>query len=290
MRVLLILVFFISLNKEKKFKNAIQTVKNIKKQLENLGVISREIIDGKSYAVVDLEWSKERYLQEFNEYFNDKQKPKDISQDDIKQEIENIKKLAEEGNISNESLAKKLEQLAQKIKTEEDDNKQTTENFIPPQDIDKTAEHIMNSEKIQKKIYEGKIKNEAAYKNAVKKQLKEGSFNGAKEYYNGLVSKEKEQILEDLTIYYQHNYPEKIYKNIKLYFAEIYFKNGLFISRYKNKNADFVKDFLIEKTDLQTAMGTFAQFTIKTQNIFIEYEKNKEELVKKQEVEKLDTS
>lgn len=64
--------------KLKKLKNAIQTVKNTKKQLEKLGVITREIVGDKSYAVVNLEWGKERYLKEFDEYFNEYKHKKDF--------------------------------------------------------------------------------------------------------------------------------------------------------------------------------------------------------------------
>jgi len=58
--------------KKQKIKNAIQTVKNIKKQLADLGVIKRELIGTKSFSI--LEWGKERYLKEFGKFFNKKVK------------------------------------------------------------------------------------------------------------------------------------------------------------------------------------------------------------------------
>jgi len=174
--------------KKKKMRNAIQTVKNIKRQLEELGVIKREIINTKSYAVVDLEWAKDRYLKEFDEYFNDTQDEQETTENDINKELELITKLANEGNISKSNLKNKLESIADKLKDETIDAKDAKAN-IPDEDIEKTVDFIMNSKTIIEKIATGKIKNPEGYKKAITKQIREGTFKGAENYHNQLMKK-----------------------------------------------------------------------------------------------------
>ncbi|WP_324171116.1 hypothetical protein [Sulfurimonas sp.] len=178
--------------KKKKIKNAIQTVKNIKGQLEKLGVIKREIINTKSYAVVDLEWSKERYLKEFDEYFNDDTKDTEPTENEINKELSLITKLANEGNISKDNLATQLESLTSKLKVEiKDESPNVT---IPVENINKTVEWIMNTKKIKTKIAEGKIKNIGGYKNSIKKQIQNNTFNGIDLLYAGLLESERKKI------------------------------------------------------------------------------------------------
>lgn len=167
--------------KKKKIKNAVRTVKNIKQELEDIGVIKREFIDGKSFAIVDLEWGKEKYLKEFDEYFNEKEnttKEKDI---DINEELVKLAKLSEEGNISKDSLAKRLESITEKLTDKKSDVHNQNQTLTDEQ-IENIANQEMNSNKIQKRIKKGEIENPDKYKNGIKKLIKQNKFNGLEKY------------------------------------------------------------------------------------------------------------
>ncbi|WP_294966241.1 hypothetical protein [Sulfurimonas sp.] len=56
--------------KNKKINSSIQYVKTVKRQLEQMGVIKRQVIDSKSYVTVNMDWNKSKFLKEFDERFN----------------------------------------------------------------------------------------------------------------------------------------------------------------------------------------------------------------------------
>ena len=168
--------------KNKKIKNAIQTVKNIKKQLADLGVIKRELIGTKSFSIVDLEWGKERYLKEFDEFFNDETTEVETTENDISKELEHLSKLADDGNISKENLAKQMQELADKLTATTTKEKEINI-VVPADEIDKVAEHIMNSKKVQTKVKSGDIKNPIGYKKTIIKQIKNNTYNGIEKVY-----------------------------------------------------------------------------------------------------------
>ncbi len=169
--------------KKKREKNAIQTVKNIKNELETLGVIKREIIESRSFAVVDLEWGKERYLKEFDEYFNDKEiKPQNNRE--IKDEIASISELVNEGNISDKNLVERLENITDHIITNSDQIKENID--IPQEDISLLADYIISTDKNQKRINMGEIKNASSWKIKISKLIEQNKFNGVENYYNQL--------------------------------------------------------------------------------------------------------
>ncbi|WP_321778827.1 hypothetical protein [Sulfurimonas sp.] len=255
--------------KKKKIKNAIQTVKNIKRQLEELGVIKREIINTKSYAVVDLEWGKERYLKEFDEYFNDDTQDAELTENEINKELSLITKLANEGNISKDNLATQLESLTSKLKVEiKDENPNAT---IPVEDIDKTVEWIMNTKKIKTKIAEGKIKNVGGYKNSIKKQIQNNTFNGIDLLYVGLVESEREKIEANL-----YATLEPIERKDEKYFPEsVIFDNDkrVIYALYKNK-AQTEQIYISISPSLINNIFNPKNYTTRTQNYIQNYIQN----------------
>lgn len=263
--------------KNKKIKNGIQTVKNTKKQLEDLGVIKREIIDTKSYAVVDLDWRKDRYLKEFDEYFNDNKIEEKSTNTEINDELKTISKLADDGNISKENLAKQLEDLSIKLKSEANLSKENN-SVIPVEDIDKTVNHIMNTKKIKDKVATGKISNPDGYKNTIKKQIENNTFNGINDYYNGLIQKEKNDMLEIIkcTMKDTMHYKEKTLQFNKISFSD---ETNLILANYKDFLSEYNVDFVISNeriVDVLEAKDYTQSNKYLIENYKINYEKNKQ--------------
>lgn len=255
--------------KKKKIKNAIQTVKNIKRQLEELGVIKREIVSTKSYAVVDLEWGKDRYLKEFDEFFNDGTEEQEPTENEINKELELITKLANEGNISKSNLKQQLESITDKLKTEMIDEGSNAK--IPTEDIDKTVDHIMNSKTISEKIATGKIKNAHGYKNTIKKQISEGTFNGINQYYNGLVQKERTKILDFLLpIFNNIEKDNEVFMPISMTFDD---DKKIILAIYKNISHTSQHNIAVSPS-LISNLKNIEKFTIATQNYIKNYIEN----------------
>jgi len=221
--------------KEKKLKNAIQTVKNIKTQLEKLGVITREIVGDKSYAVVDLEWSKERYLKDFDEYFNGKKDTNKSTNTDIKEELNKLAKLSEDGNISKDSLVKRLEDITDKLT----DNKSKNDNTpIPNEDIDLVVEHIINSDKIKSKITTGDIPNPTGYKRKIKRLIEENKYNGIERYIEDLKNIQMYNLKSNVKTFIENNFLVLKKDNEDYYFRKVSFdkKYNIFTLLYSNEN------------------------------------------------------
>jgi len=268
--------------KKKKMRNAIQTVKNIKRQLEELGVIKREIINTKSYAVVDLEWGKERYLKDFDEYFNDSEEVAEPTKNEINKELENITKLANEGNISKDSLAKQLETITSKLRSEMKDKSVDSDDVkIANQDLDKVVDHIMNSEPYRTKVATGDIQNVHGYKNKVKKDIKNGTFKGINTFYKDLLAEEKVHILSCVYDKAEQllNKDEKV-----LTITNVVDNEDIFYAQYKDllNNSDDCEFIAISPSLLQDAFMNdlhsrdldFEHYTISTQNFIKNYENN----------------
>lgn len=252
--------------KKQKMTNAIATVKNVKRELEKLGVIKREITTTKSYIFVDLEWGKERYLREFDEYFNEDKAPVQTSEKDVNEELESLTKLAAQGNISKIKLASELESITDRLK---EDLKTGNEALIPEEDIDKTVEHIMNSSATQNKIKNGQIKNAEGWKTSTKQRIKKNTFNGVETYYKGLIQKERAEILELLFATYQ----TREYKG-ELYIPyEPIFKDNLINIEYVNSSGTDRVLFVVTP-DLIRDILTPENYTTTTQNFIKTYEKN----------------
>lgn len=255
------------IEKKKKKKNAAQTVKNIKKQLEDLGVIKREVQGTKSYVVVDLDWGKERYLREFNEEFNETELEHNDAEDEITSELENLSRLSGEGNISKENLAKQLEALSDKLVPKDN----TKDLDVHRDDIDKLTEHIMTSKSILDKISQGKIKNEYGYRNTVKKQIQNNTFNGAKDYYYGLVAKEKNQMLDILkSTCFEKEEQNQILECDRLFIDE---DTNIILAHYKSKTTTFEKNFAIPPNIINDVL-TLEDYTKVNQNYITNYLEN----------------
>jgi len=265
--------------KKKKIKNAIQTVKNIKKQLEELGVIKREIINNKSYITIDLEWGKEKYLKEFNEFFNDVEEAPVNENDEIKQELDKLQEQIENGNVSKEFLANKLQELSNKISDKKD---KENEPQIPKEDVAKLTKHIMNSKYIQDKIKSNQIKNPQAYELKIKHQILSNQFNGVKKYYNGLINKELSNMIEILEEAYKQNYLLQKYKNTEVIFAKITYdkEHKIFKALYKNLSETFEINFPVSDIIVNHYLDEIFYTTVNAK-IIKEYPNNYKNLIEK---------
>ena len=231
--------------KNKKIKTAIITVANIKKQLETMGLLKREFVGPKGKQIVymnlDLEWKKEQYLKEHDEFFNDvKYENNEDEKENIAKELEELQRLTLEGNISQENLANRLKNLSYKI-----DANNTEKSQVPLEDIDKVATYIMNTTKIQNKIDEGTIENKEAYKKSIIKSISNNTFNGIEKYYEALVKKEEKDMLETLIVSLEENEKETFYQKNILYFKDLSFTNNIFLATYQSKDKNFSKQYII---------------------------------------------
>ena len=282
---------YISLNNEeqtifknKRIKNAIQTVKNIKKKLEEIGLLKKELVGQKgreiAYLTLDLEWKKEEYINDFNEYFNNIDKEEKLEEKEvINNELDEIKRLHEEGNISKDNLATRLNNLSYKIKA---DNHKENEN-IPIEDIDKLANFIMNTNKIRDKVEKGLIKNEDAYKTSIVTSIRNSSYNGAEDYYKGLQHKELKDNLITLTTSITEYENEMFYQHNALFFRKVKLQNNVYISTYENKEKTIKKDYIIDENKIKYYLLDSSIYTKKNKEILDKYSEN---IKKLQEVTK----
>ncbi|KLE06947.1 hypothetical protein [Aliarcobacter butzleri] len=257
--------------KKKKIKTAIITVANIKKQLETMGLLKREFVGPKGKQVVymnlDLEWKKEQYLKEHDEFFNDvKYENNEDEKENIAKELEELQRLTLEGNISQENLANRLKNLSYKI-----DANNTEKSQVPLEDIDKVATYIMNTTKIQNKIDEGTIENKEAYKKSIIKSISNNSFNGIEKYYEALVKKEEKDMLETLTVSLEENEKETFYQKNILYFKDLIFTNNIFLATYQSKDKKISKQYIISNEKIKYYLHSSYFYTKQNKELLDNY-------------------
>lgn len=270
--------------KNEKIKNAIITVANIKKSLEKIGLLKREYIGPKGkqivYMTLDLEWKKEQYLKEHDEFFNDViyEDSKD-EKEEIAKELAELQRLNEEGNISKDNLANRLKNLSNKLNASNTENSQ-----VPLEDIEKVATYIMNTSKVQNKIDEGIIENKEAYKKSIIKSISNNSFNGVDKYYEALVKKEQKDILETLTISLEQNENENFYQKNILYFKDLIFTNNIFLATYQSKDKNFSKQYIISDEKIKYYLHSSYFYTKQNKELLDNYNqaiKDYQDLLKK---------
>lgn len=280
--------------KKKKIKTAIITVANIKKQLETMGLLKREFVGPKGKQVVymnlDLEWKKEQYLKEHDEFFNDvKYENNEDEKENIAKELEELQRLTLEGNISQENLANRLKNLSYKI-----DANNTEKSQVPLEDIDKVATYIMNTTKIQNKIDEGTIENKEAYKKSIIKSISNNTFNGIEKYYEALVKKEEKDMLETLTVSLEENEKETFYQKNILYFKDLIFTNNIFLATYQSKDKKISKQYIISDEKIKYYLHSSYFYTKQNKELLDNYNQAikdfQEMLQKPQEKSTSDTS
>ncbi|MDN5106514.1 hypothetical protein PJV93_04865 [Aliarcobacter butzleri] len=257
--------------KKKKIKTAIITVANIKKQLETMGLLKREFVGPKGKQIVymnlDLEWKKEQYLKEHDEFFNDvKYENNEDEKENIAKELEELQRLTLEGNISQENLANRLKNLSYKI-----DANNTEKSQVPLEDIDKVATYIMNTTKIQNKIDEGTIENKEAYKKSIIKSISNNSFNGIEKYYEALVKKEEKDMLETLTVSLEENEKETFYQKNILYFKDLIFTNNIFLATYQSKDKKISKEYIISDEKIKYYLHSSYFYTKQNKELLDNY-------------------
>lgn len=257
--------------KNKKIKTAIITVANIKKQLETMGLLKREFVGPKGKQIVymnlDLEWKKEQYLKEHDEFFNDvKYENNEDEKENIAKELEELQRLTLEGNISQENLANRLKNLSYKI-----DANNTEKSQVPLEDIDKVATYIMNTTKIQNKIDEGTIENKEAYKKSIIKSISNNTFNGIEKYYVALVKKEEKDMLETLTVSLEENEKETFYQKNILYFKDLIFTNNIFLATYQSKDKKISKQYIISNEKIKYYLHSSYFYTKQNKELLDNY-------------------
>ncbi len=112
-----IIAFFCGFDLKSKNKDLtaeIEKIEKIIKQLTRFGIVKKEIIDDEEYLSVDYEWNEEKYLDDFEQYFNNKT-IEEINEDKILRELEELTKLIGSGRISKRSLIDRLEELSNKL-------------------------------------------------------------------------------------------------------------------------------------------------------------------------------
>ena len=257
--------------KNKKIKTAIITVANIKKQLETMGLLKREFVGSKGKQVVymnlDLEWKKEQYLKEHDEFFNDvKYENNEDEKENIAKELEELQRLTLEGNISQENLANRLKNLSYKI-----DANNTEKSQVPLEDIEKVATYIMNTTKIQNKIDEGTIENKEAYKKSIIKSISNNTFNGIEKYYEALVKKEEKDMLETLIVSLEENEKETFYQKNILYFKDLIFTNNIFLATYQSKDKKISKQYIISNEKIKYYLHSSYFYTKQNKELLDNY-------------------
>ncbi|MCT7616652.1 hypothetical protein N5U05_02770 [Aliarcobacter butzleri] len=257
--------------KNKKIKTAIITVANIKKQLETMGLLKREFVGPKGKQIVymnlDLEWKKEQYLKEHDEFFNDvKYENNEDEKENIAKELEELQRLTLEGNISQENLANRLKNLSYKI-----DANNTEKSQVPLEDIDKVATYIMNTTKIQNKIDEGTIENKEAYKKSIIKSISNNTFNGIEKYYEALVKKEEKDMLETLIVSLEENEKETFYQKNILYFKDLIFTNNIFLATYQSKDKKISKQYIISDEKIKYYLHSSYFYTKQNKELLDNY-------------------
>ncbi|MFX4235450.1 hypothetical protein ACOL3F_05845 [Aliarcobacter butzleri] len=270
--------------KKKKIKTAIVTVANIKKQLETMGLLKREFVGPKGKQIVymnlDLEWKKEQYLKDHDEFFNDvKYENNEDEKENIAKELEELQRLTLEGNISQENLANRLKNLSYKI-----DANNTEKSQVPLEDIDKVATYIMNTTKIQNKIDEGTIENKEAYKKSIIKSISNNTFNGIEKYYEALVKKEEKDMLETLIVSLEENEKETFYQKNILYFKDLIFTNNIFLATYQSKDKKISKEYIISDEKIKYYLHSSYFYTKQNKELLDNYNqaiKDYQEMFKK---------
>ena len=260
--------------KTKRLKNAIATVKNVKKDLELKGLLKREYVgnNGKQtvYYTLDLNWKKEQYLKEFDEHFNDEEIIDDEEQNEnISKELEQIKELHSEGNISKTNLADRLKNLSYKIKA----NDYNENSFIPFEDIDKVANFYMTTNKIKNKIEIGDIKNEPGYKQGIINSIKNNDFSEAEKIYKKLQENELKDNIEILTAAHENNDPLKSYQHKYYKFKRIKFTDNIYLAEYENDD-ELKKDWLVEEDYIRSQLLPPHAYTNNNKSIIENYSEN----------------
>ena len=233
--------------KEKLLKYAINTVKATKRALIEKGIL-KTVTTGKpgkqtTDHILDLEWKKEQYIKEHDEFFNEKELTSEEEKNDLAlKQMEELVRLQKEGNISKESLAKRLQQLSSMV------NAENINEEVPFEDAEKLANHIMNSNKIQSRILTNNLKDKEGYKERITHLIKKGEFVGAEEQYESLKNKEKEEIEAILEFSIEEQEKTLPYKKQILTFRELERKDDLFFSSYISSHGQ-IYNFLV--TDKQ---------------------------------------
>lgn len=224
-----------------------QVVKNTKRKIIDLGLATRELVrtggNQKSVFTIDLEWNKDKYIEEFNQKFNDK--PKDKTKEENKKalqaELANLQELLNGDDIDLDVAAKKLKAMTAKIDADKTNSSTKDEEIedefvIEESDIPLVADYIMSTDKMQNKIRNKEIPNPIGYKKSLVDKMKNKKLNYLKKYHDELKEKQMRQIQDDVKNIYQEHKRHKEYDENLYYFEDIIYDpvRELFLAKYSN--------------------------------------------------------
>ncbi|MCT7910688.1 hypothetical protein N5912_02495 [Arcobacter lacus] len=259
--------------KNEKIKYGINTVKAIKRSLIEKGILKTVIVGKKGKQsvnhILDLNWKKEQYISEYDEYFNSIAPAPAHEKEEIKKELENLLKVADD--VSQDSLTNKLKELYEKSK----DLSGEKSFIVPNQDIDKVTDFIIDNKKGKK------IENKEAYKKAIKHSIENGTYNGIEETYTKLVKKEKEEIFSNLETALIYNEPTIPHKNQIFTFDSLRFTHNIFIAKYFNPDGK-KSDFIIGLEKINNYLPTPTLFTKEHKELLENYEQSIKNYIEKQ--------
>lgn len=225
---------------------------------------------------LDLDWKKEQYLREYDEFFNDIEPTNDIAKnEEINNELIHIQKLLKEDNCSTKNIADRLKDLSYKLKAD------MIENPIPIEDIEKVADYYCGTPKVLNKVANGDIKNEKAYKQSIINSIKKNEFNNIEKYYKTLQKKELKDNINLLNESFDYQKRELPHGRKILYFDEVRLEDNVYIARYISKDKSLAKDTVIPLKELKYQLKSFNSYTVINQKIFDDYEINTNKLIDK---------
>lgn len=244
---------------KKKEKNAIQTVKNIKKSLEEIGVLTREVVGsvGKqvTYMTLDLNWKKEEYLKDFNNYFN-KNSKKDSEGQELESLLNNIVNMNKNGT-SKESMLDMVNKLKEKLEPTD---------MLNEHDVSVLATYIMETPKIKAKINKNEITKPENYKKELIKRIKNNSYEGLDKTIKELYKHEEKILCKTIHESLNFDKPTIINKdctyeldNIKINDAliDVTYKKDKDQTVYKLSNENLIKYTKLIKDKLSTKSMQF---------------------------------
>lgn len=274
----------------------LQVVKNTKRKIIDLGLATRELVgtpgNQKSIFSIDLEWNKDKYIEEFNQTFNNKKE--DVSKEENKKALQNelatLQELLNNDAIDLTVAAKKLKAITSKIDADTTvaptNNEDIEDEFvIEESDIQKVADYIMSTDAMQNKIKTKEIKNPISYKKSLVDKIKNKKLNYIKKYYEELKEKQMRQIQDDVKNIYEEHKRYKEYEDNLYYFEDIIYDPGreFFFAKYSNTTInrnciEYINYDTLNQNNSQN-MLSFVREAIRKHYEYDEKVKNKEKLV-----------
>ena len=113
-------------------------------------------------------------------------------------------------------------------------------------------------------------------------------------YYEALIKKERENILETLSISLEENEKEYIYQKNILYFQNLTLTNSIFLATYQSENGEISKQYIISNEKIKYYLHTPNFYTKQNKELIDNYNQSiinyQEQFRKSQKNQTRDTS